>query len=244
MHGALRRQRLTATAAARGHRYGTGYIGAYGAALALLHRRRTGKGPARLHRARAHRDAAADVVHGRLRRREADEPRGYDAIGDGPLHRFYGQDDGWFFLGAHRSAIRCIGIRRRLARDSRATLEDDLASALFERFRTAPVAAWVERLTTAGIAVHRYVHDIREVMDDQWSREHGLSISRDHDGVGAMTHTGPAPRLSRTPVRPGRSTPKIGAADPAELLAELGLADRAGSFSQRLSWSAIAVDNG
>jgi len=34
-----------------------------------------------------------------------DEPRGWFAMGTGPLQRFYQAQDGWFFLGARPPAI-------------------------------------------------------------------------------------------------------------------------------------------
>ena len=53
-------------------------------------------------------------------------------------------------------------------------------------------------------------------------RARGLSITRKHDELGAVTTNGPAPRLSRTPVVPGRPAPKPGS-DAASILAEIGL---------------------
>jgi crotonobetainyl-CoA:carnitine CoA-transferase CaiB-like acyl-CoA transferase len=223
--------------------YGTGYLGAYGVALALLHRRRTGEGQ----------HFATGLAHTATLLQSPfmvdypgvnwDEPRGQDAIGDGPLHRAYaGSDAGWFFIGARPSQLAALAAVEGLhGIDAYTGLE--LESALFERFRTAPVAEWVRRLTSAGIAAHHYVHDIREVMDGQWSTEHSLSITRDHDGLGLITHTGPAPRLSRTPVRPGRSTPEIGG-QTAEILTEAGLAARAGELAPALVMVGGQVDAG
>jgi crotonobetainyl-CoA:carnitine CoA-transferase CaiB-like acyl-CoA transferase len=80
-------------------------------------------------------------------------------------------------------------------------------------------------------------------MDDPWSVDHGLSVTRDHDGVGVMTHAGPAPRLSGSPLEPGRSTPEIGG-QTFEILAELGLSDRSEEFAPALVMVGGQVDNG
>jgi crotonobetainyl-CoA:carnitine CoA-transferase CaiB-like acyl-CoA transferase len=64
-------------------------------------------------------------------------------------------------------------------------------------------------------------------------------VTREHDGIGLMTHIGPSPRLSRTPAQPGRPTPPPGA-DAASILAEIG---RAGDLD-RLVESKIIVTEG
>jgi crotonobetainyl-CoA:carnitine CoA-transferase CaiB-like acyl-CoA transferase len=58
-----------------------------------------------------------------------------------------------------------------------------------------------------------------------------------------MTHTGPALRLSRTPVRVGLATPEIGG-QTNEILSELGLADRAEELAPALVMVGGQVDNG
>ncbi|MEX2080105.1 MAG: hypothetical protein WEC33_00685, partial [Dehalococcoidia bacterium] len=51
---------------------------------------------------------------------------------------------------------------------------------------------------------------------------HGLSVTRDHEGLGPVTTNGAVPRLSRTPPVPGRPAPPPGS-DAASILAEIGL---------------------
>jgi crotonobetainyl-CoA:carnitine CoA-transferase CaiB-like acyl-CoA transferase len=60
-----------------------------------------------------------------------------------------------------------------------------------------------------------------EVMSDPYAVERGLSITREHDGVGRITTNGPSPSLSATPVVPGRAAP-IPGADALSILAEIG----------------------
>ena len=50
----------------------------------------------------------------------------------------------------------------------------------------------------------------------------GMSLTRHHEGVGTVRTIGPVPRLSRTPLRPGRAASPPGA-DGAAIRAELGL---------------------
>ena len=100
-----------------------------------------------------------------------------------------------------------------------------LASSLEERFQGSSVEWWVERLAAAGVGAQRVITNVRELMTDPWVVSHGLSITREHDEIGSVTTCGPAPRLSRTPVRPGRPAPKPGS-DAREILQEHNLEGR------------------
>src|SRR5205814_185856 len=93
------------------------------------------------------------------------------------------------------------------------------------------VAAWVERLNASGAGAHA-VTGVSEVIEDSWVRAHGLALTREHDDIGLVTTTGPAPRLSRFPVRVGRPAPRPGS-DGEEILAEIGMRDQAAEFIQR-----------
>ena len=79
---------------------GTGVLTAFAVGLAVYHRARTGQGQqvfsslsqtAMFHQTPWMLDYAG---------KEWTEPRGWEATGTGPLHRFYQAQDGWFFLGA------------------------------------------------------------------------------------------------------------------------------------------------
>jgi crotonobetainyl-CoA:carnitine CoA-transferase CaiB-like acyl-CoA transferase len=80
--------------------YGTGFMGAYAVALALLHRLRTGEGQhvdtALAYTAMTHQSPFMHVYAGK----RWDEPSGQDRLGSGPLHRAYRARDGWFCIGA------------------------------------------------------------------------------------------------------------------------------------------------
>ena len=200
--------------------YGTGLMGAYGVLLALLHRRKTGQGQ--------HVDTALAFTATMLQSlflpdyagKRWDEPRGQDALGQGPLYRCYQASDGWLFLAASRDDLATIP---DLA--SSATCEGpELESALETAFARRGVDSWIQELQAACIGAHSIVEDVWPLMDNDWARSHGLSITRDHGDLGPITTIGPSPRLSRTPVRPGRPAARPGS-DAASILAHINHAN-------------------
>jgi len=204
--------------------YGTGFMGAYAVALALLHHRRTGEGQhvdtALAYTAMIHQSPFMQVYAGK----RWDEPSGQDRLGSGPLHRAYRARDEWFFLGAHQDDAPRLAAVDGLA--GIASLhEEALEQALEAHFSGDTVATWVERLTRAGLGAHRHIADLEALMQDLWVTAHGLSLTREHDDIGLVTTCGPAPRLSRTPIDPGQPAPKPGADGP-DILTEIGLGDR------------------
>jgi crotonobetainyl-CoA:carnitine CoA-transferase CaiB-like acyl-CoA transferase len=96
---------------------------------------------------------------------------------------------------------------------------------LAQRFADDTVGTWAMRLTRAGIGVHRHIGTLDELMADPWVIGHELSLTREHDEMGLVTTCGPAPRLSRTPIRVGAPASKPGS-DAYEILSEIGLTDR------------------
>jgi crotonobetainyl-CoA:carnitine CoA-transferase CaiB-like acyl-CoA transferase len=140
------------------------------------------------------------------------------------LHRAYRARDGWFFLGARQQDVP-----RLTAVDGLAGIVslhgEALEQALEAHFSRDTVAAWVERLTRAGLGAHRHIADLEALMQDPWVTAHGLSLTREHEDIGLVTTCGAAPRLSRTPISPGQPAPKPGADGP-DILTEIGLGDR------------------
>jgi crotonobetainyl-CoA:carnitine CoA-transferase CaiB-like acyl-CoA transferase len=204
--------------------YGTGFMGAYAVALALLHRQRTGEGQhvdtALAYTAMLHQSPFMQVYRGK----RWDEPSGADRLGSGPLHRAYQAHDGWFFIGARQDEAARLAAVDGLT--GIASLQGEaLEQALEARFSEDTVAIWVERLTRAGIGAHRHIADLEALMQDPWVTAHGLSLTREHDAMGLVTTCGPAPRLSRTPIRVGQPASKPGADGPP-ILTEIGLGDR------------------
>jgi crotonobetainyl-CoA:carnitine CoA-transferase CaiB-like acyl-CoA transferase len=214
--------------------YGTGLLGAYAVALALLHRNRTGKGQ--------HVDSAlaytATMLQSALLQdypgKQWNEPAGQDALGKGPLYRAYQAGDGWLFLAAKEGELAKCAELKDLAGTSGTALEQ----ALEARMKTNGVDAWVSALTRAGVGAHRILLDSNALMEDALVVKRGLSITREHDELGPVTTTGPAPRLSRTPLVPGRPAPKPGS-DAWSILAEIGLG---GEVERLVRERVIAVD--
>ncbi len=194
--------------------YGTGFMGAYGVALALLHRRKTGKGQ-HVDTALAYTATMLQSLY--LQQYEGkvwDEPRGQDSIGSGKLSRAYQASDGWFFLAAREEDM-----------DSAQEFGGKSEAELEALFASGPAASSVSKLQAAGIGAHAVVQDFRALMDDPWAEAHGLSVTREHEGLGPVTTIGPSPRLSRTPAVPGRPAPVPGS-DAASILADIGMLDQ------------------
>ncbi len=206
--------------------YGTGFMGAYSVALALLHRQRTGEGQ---HVDSALAYTAMTLQSPFMQRYEGkqwDEPRGQETLGSGPLHRAYQARDGWFFIGAKAADTPRLASVEGLSDGEVASLSGAaLEQALEQRFLANTVDHWVSRCTAAGIGAHRCILDLPELMEDPWVVDHELSATREHDDIGLVTTCGPAPRLSETPVCIGRPAPKPGS-DAADILAEIGLEHR------------------
>jgi crotonobetainyl-CoA:carnitine CoA-transferase CaiB-like acyl-CoA transferase len=208
--------------------YGTGFMGAYAVALALLHRQRTGEGQ---HVDSALAYTAMTLQSPFMQRYEGkmwDEPRGAETLGSGPLHRAYQARDGWFFLGAKASDMSRLATVDGLS-DVGSLHGTALEQALEQRFPTNTVAYWVSRCLAAGLGAHRCILDLPELMQDPWVVAHQLSATREHDDIGLVTTCGPAPRLSRTPVHIGKPAPRPGS-DAHSILAEIGLVDRLDSL--------------
>ncbi len=189
--------------------YGTGFMGAFGVALALLHRRKTGEGQ-HINTALAY---TATMLQSLFLQdyegKQWDEPRGLEAIGSGPLNRAYRANDGWFFLAARPG-------------DLPAGLVSKSEHELETIFAEGSSGRWVAELCAAGAGAHAILQDYRALMEDPWVVERGLSITRDHEGLGPVTTIAPSPKLSRTPATPGRPAPPPGS-DVASILAEIGM---------------------
>jgi crotonobetainyl-CoA:carnitine CoA-transferase CaiB-like acyl-CoA transferase len=204
--------------------YGTGFMGAYAVALALLHRQRTGEGQhvdtALAYTAMTHQSPFMQRYEGK----RWDEPSGQERLGSGPLHRAYRARDGWFFIGARPDEVARLAAVDALS-EAASLRGEALEKALEQRFAGDTVEAWVVRLNHAGIGAHRHVGDLEELMADPWVTAHELSLTREHDAMGLVTTCGPAPRLSKTPIRAGWPAPKPGT-DAVEILSDIGLGDR------------------
>jgi crotonobetainyl-CoA:carnitine CoA-transferase CaiB-like acyl-CoA transferase len=67
------------------------------------------------------------------------------------------------------------------------------------RFSKESAGTWAARLTQIGISA-QVVMTVYELMEDEAVQERGLSVGRDHPGVGTVRNVCSLPRLSSTPV--------------------------------------------
>jgi crotonobetainyl-CoA:carnitine CoA-transferase CaiB-like acyl-CoA transferase len=202
--------------------HGTGVFGTFATSLALYHRERTGEGQ--------HAYAAlawTGTYHQtpymlEFAGYEATEPRGYNALGRGPLYRFYKGSDVWFFLaapGGDASILSGIeGLSGLPVGD--AALED----ALEERFLGEPASTWVDRLMAAGISTHAVV-PLSKTMEDPTLQQRGVTVVQEIEEQGEAVMPGVPVHLSATPMRIGAPTRRPGS-DAAEILEEIGMGDR------------------
>jgi crotonobetainyl-CoA:carnitine CoA-transferase CaiB-like acyl-CoA transferase len=216
---------------------GTGILGAFATALALYHRQATGKGQlasASLAQTGTYHQAAFMFDFPGYR---PAEPRGYLALGEGPLQRYYHASDRWFFLAARPDELAAVAVAAGAAKIASLTghaLEEALAAA----FAAADAADLVARLAAAGVAAHAVV-PVGELMTDSVVRARGLSVTQQVDGVGSCTMPGVSTRLSDTPALVGRP-PRRPGEDASEILASVGLADRLDALER--GWVVRATD--
>lgn len=211
--------------------YGTGLLGAYGAALALYQRARTGAGQ-RVEAALAYTGTLLQSAYLQSYAGKVwDEPRGRTARGSGPLQRLYQARDGWLFLGARPDHLTILGRVAGLS-GCEALAGEALTAFLESRFAEGAVDDWVTALTAAGLGAQRVITSVPEVMTDPWVVAHGLSVTRQHDTGDRITTVGPGARLSRTPVTPGRPAATPGA-DARSVLEQAGAADALDALCKR-----------
>ncbi|MBW1877589.1 MAG: CoA transferase [Deltaproteobacteria bacterium] len=203
---------------------GTGLLATFGTVLALLHRRRTGE----TQEVEARLSATATLMQSTYlfdhRGKPWDHARGQDALGWGPLHRFYQARDGWLFFGAPEQLVPDLAQVPGLGSLDE-TPRDHWDRALAAAFATAPISVWRARIQAAGLA-HR-VAVVRRVrpstaLGDPRALTQGLVRSRRHAGVGRVTEVGTPVTLSRTPLQHLRPAPPR-SADTRDVLERLGL---------------------
>ena len=216
---------------------GTGILGAFATALALYHRQATGRGQlasaSLAQTATCHQAAFLFDFPGY---RPA-EPRGYFALGEGPLQRYYRAADRWFFLAARPAdvpALAAVTQTPQLAGRTGAALETALEAA----FATAAAGDLVARLAGAGVAAHVVV-PVADLMADPVVRARGLSVTQEVAGAGRCTMPGVSPRLSGTPALAGHPPHRPGE-DARQVLASVGLADRLDELER--GWALRATD--
>jgi crotonobetainyl-CoA:carnitine CoA-transferase CaiB-like acyl-CoA transferase len=209
--------------------YGSGHLLAFAILLGLYHRLHTGKGQhvqSSLVQAGTYHQVPWLID---FPGRAWDEPSGRAAHGWGPLDRMYRACDRSFYLAAGSDLHRLCSVEG--LQDLAGRGGEGLGQELSARFSAAPAQTWVGRLLSAGVAAH-VCRTVEEAMLDPEARRRGLSIVRQHPGIGAVRSIGPGARMTATPVRAGRPVGLPGA-DTAAVLRELGLADRLDQLVQQ-----------
>ncbi len=216
--------------------YGTGLLAAYGVALALLERERTGEGQQV--------DVGLSLTAGLLQSPyfldyegyERNDPEGLDLRGFGALSRLYESSDGWLYLHcadeaswralAGADGFGAVAADPRFAdAEGRVKNDEALTDTLARVFATRRREAWDSALSAAGVSVS-LVSAVPDYYGEQFLRDAGLVVTRDNPGIGVVDHVGPPPLLSATPARLGAPAPERGS-DTRAILAELGyVADR------------------
>jgi crotonobetainyl-CoA:carnitine CoA-transferase CaiB-like acyl-CoA transferase len=200
---------------------GTGTLATFGTALAIYHRLRTGEGQrvsASLCQTGTYQQTPYML---RFDGYEPTEPRGYGALGTGPLNRFYQASDRWFFLALpEKDAARLTSVDGLNVDDLEGVM---LESELEATFLGDTAATWVQRLRKAGIPAHE-VTPVAELMQDEHVKRRDLSVSQTVEGVGETTAPGLSVRFSRTPMRLGE-VHRPGSDAPA-ILERIGMGDQ------------------
>jgi len=193
--------------------YGTGYSGAYGVLMALLERNRTGQGQ---HVTAALARTACILQSAHLQQyagKRWTEPRGPAALGFSPWQRLYECNDGWLYVGARdRAALEsCVGA---------AAGDDALAARATDWCAQRSRAKAIAGLAAEGVAAHELTW-LFDLMASPAAVERGLSVTRDHEKLGALRTTGPGPWYSGSRIHAGVPAPLPGR-DAASVLSDIG----------------------
>ena len=211
--------------------YAGAMLGAWGVAMALYTRARTGKGQF-LHGALL--NAAIAVQAGEFLdySGKQEEPR-YGSLGRNAIYRLFQAQDGWLFVGceteSHWESLCRVLDRPGLASDeqfaqaeSRLKNMSALSAVLEPLFMAGTVQQWLGLLDKAGVPCTR-VNYFREMFDNPQVLENGLVAAHESADLGPLRQLGMALKLSQTPGHLQRAAPGLGQHND-EILAEIGYA--------------------
>jgi len=208
----------------------SGMFAAYGVALALFARERTGTGQevdvamldavAALLTYQAGNFFASGRVPTRLGNRHPSiVPYETFAASDGEFVLAVGNDDQW----RRFCAVADLPDEPRFATNrQRVTAYADLRAFVAERLRTKPRAHWIERLTAAGVPCGS-VRNLQEVFDDPQLQAREMIERVEHATVGALRTLGVNVKLSDTPGSVRTAPPTLGQHTDAVLGGDLRL---------------------
>jgi crotonobetainyl-CoA:carnitine CoA-transferase CaiB-like acyl-CoA transferase len=213
--------------------YSGAMLGAWGVAMALYKRAKTGKGLF-IHGALL--NAAIAVQAGEFvdYPGKQKEPR-FGSLGRDAVFRMYQARDGWLFAGCetdrHWGGL-CTAIGKpELASDARFVDAAgrtrnmfELASVLEPVFAARTVAHWLEALGRECVPCTR-VNYFREMFDHPQLLENGLIAEHESVDVGPLKQIGMPLKLSGTPGKLWRAAPGLGQHND-EVLKEIGYSTR------------------
>ena len=198
----------------------SGMFSAYGIAVALLARERTGRGQyidvgmldsvAALLTYQAGIHFTTGEAPGRLGNRHPSITP-YETLdaADGELVVAVGNDQLWrTFCGVIGAEALADDARFRTNKD-RVAAREALRPLLVERMRTRPAAEWIERLKAAGIPCGG-VRDLAQVFADPQLIERAMVVALDHPLAGAIRQLGVPIKMSGTPGAVRTPPPALG----------------------------------
>jgi len=206
----------------------SGMFAAYGVAMALFARERTGQGQevdlamldatVALLTYQAGNYFASGKVPARLGNRHPSiVPYETFAASDGEFVLAVGNDDQW----RRFCAIAALPEDARFATNrQRVTGYAELRPFVADRLRSEPRQYWIDRLTAAGVPCGRAM-SLAEVFDDPQTKHQQMRITIDHPQLGAIDVLGFPIKFTDDPCRIHRPPPALGA-DADAILGELG----------------------
>ena len=210
----------------------SGMFSAYGIAVALLARERTGRGQhidvgmldsvAAVLTYQAGTYFATGEAPGRLGNRHPSITP-YESLeaADGELVVAVGNDQLWrTFCGVLEMDDLADDPRFRTNKD-RVNARAALRQVLVERLRTRPAADWLARLKAAGIPCGA-VRDLEQVFTDPQIIERAMVVALDHPIAGAIRQLGVPVKLGGTPGAVRTAPPTLGQHTDAILGGDLG----------------------
>jgi len=208
----------------------SGMFAAYGVAMALVARERTGRGQevdvamldavAALLTYQAGNFFASGVVPGRLGNRHPSiVPYETFEASDGEFVLAVGNDQLW------RAFLAVAGLPedpRFATNRQRVTAYNELRPFVADRLRTQPRTHWIDRLTAAGVPCGS-VRNLQEVFDDPQLGAREMIARVEHATIGALRTLGVPVKLSDTPGAVRTPPPLLGQHTEAVLSRDLGL---------------------
>ena len=209
----------------------SGMFAAYGVAMALFARERTGRGQAvdlamldatvALLTYQAGNFFASGKVPARLGNRHPSiVPYEVFAASDGDFVLAVGNDDQW---RRFRAVAELPDDDRFVTNRQRVTAYDELRPFVADRLRTRPRAFWIEQLTEAGVPCGS-VRNFQELFDDPQLAAREMIARIEHATIGQLRALGVPIKLSETPGAVRTPPPTLGQHTDSVLQHDLGLA--------------------